>query len=134
MRHAIVDAGPLDANGSIRTYLVSGIRAAEVLPDGFDRPLDVAERIAAARSETVVGFVVPQRSRWAVDVHAERVEVVREDEDDVELQAHLLPPLAERVGQILVLAGPAAYVTEPAGLRDCGADEARRLLAHHALR
>jgi predicted DNA-binding transcriptional regulator YafY len=128
-----VDAGPLDADGAIRTYLVSGIHEAEVLDETFQRPADAASRIAAARSETPVDLVVPQRSRWAVDLMAERVEVLAEDEDDVALRAWLLPPLVDRVGQVLVLAGPDAYVTAPADLQDAGSDLARRLLAHHGL-
>lgn len=128
-----VDAGPLDDDGAIRTYLVSGIHEVEVLDEMFHFPPDVAARIATARRETQVDLVVPQRSRWAVDLMAERVEVLAEDEDDAAVRAWLLPPLVDRVGQLLVLAGPDAYVTEPVDLQDAGRDLARRLLAHHGL-
>jgi len=37
-----------------------------------------------------------------------------------------------RVGLVLLVAGPDAFVTEPADLRDAGRNLARELLAHHA--
>jgi hypothetical protein len=79
-----------------------------------------------------VTFVVPQGARWAVERHAEPAEVVQEDEEGVKLRANVLPPVQRRVGLVLLVAGPDAFVTEPADLRDAGCDLARELLAHHA--
>lgn len=128
-----VDAGVVGGGDEARTYLVSGIVSLDVLDETFDRPIDVQDRIAAIRQETAVEFVVSQRSRWAVDVLSETVEVLDEDENDVHLRASLLKPLRDRVGQILVLAGPGAMVVKPDELEDAGREEARRLLSHHGL-
>jgi proteasome accessory factor C len=76
--------------------------------------------------------VVPRELFWAVERFAERVSVSRADED-LEVVADVLPPLADRVGLVLVVAGPDAFVVEPADLADAGAQTARRLLAHHRL-
>lgn len=126
-----VDAGPPDAEGRLRTYLVSGVTAAQVLDDTFVPPDDVDDLVAANRAITAVELVVPQDRRWAVDRFAERVEVLQEDESDVKLRAHLLPPVAQRLGLVLVTAGPDAYVMEPPDLADAGRDLAADLLAHH---
>jgi hypothetical protein len=67
------------------------------------------------------------RSR-IVERHAESAEVLDEDEESVKL----LPPVQRRAGLVLLIAGPDAFVTEPADLRDAGRDLARELLAHHA--
>jgi proteasome accessory factor C len=127
-----VDAGPLDEHGALRTFLVSGIRSWQVLDETFEPPVDVAARIAAARTTTPVRLVVPRELFWAVERFAERVSVSRADED-LEVVADVLPPLADRVGLVLVVAGPDAFVVEPADLADAGAQTARRLLAHHRL-
>jgi proteasome accessory factor C len=127
-----VDAGPLDADGSPRTFLVSGIRAVQVLDETFVPPLDVAARVAASRTTTPVRLVVPRDLAWAVDRFAESVTVTRADED-LEVVADMLPPVAERVGLLLTVAGPDAFVVAPEGLADAGARTARRLLEHHGL-
>ncbi|MEZ5114633.1 MAG: WYL domain-containing protein [Candidatus Nanopelagicales bacterium] len=128
-----LDAGPLDEEGSPRTYLVSLIRGYEVLDDDFDLPEDVDARIAEHRRETEVHLVVPHDRRWAVDMLAERVTVVDSDRDDLELRARLLPPVRDRVGLLQLLAGPDAIWLEPADLTDAGPDLAEALLTHHGL-
>jgi hypothetical protein len=52
-----------------------------------------------------------------VERHAESAEVLQEDEESVKLRANVLPPVQRRVGLVLLIAGPDAFVTEPAGLR-----------------
>ena len=79
-----------------------------------------------------VTVVVPQGARWVVERHAESAEVLQEDEESVKLRDNLLPPVQRRVGLVLLVAGPDAFRTEPADLRDAGRDLARELLAHHA--
>lgn len=128
-----VDAGPLDAEGDIRTFLVSGIRSTEPLDETFTRPDDVDERIERSRRLTAVRMVVPRDTAWVVTRFAERSTVVRSD-DDLEVEAHVLPPVADRVGLMMTIAGPAAFVVAPDSLADAGARTAERLLAHHGLR
>jgi predicted DNA-binding transcriptional regulator YafY len=123
-----LDAGPVDEQGRIRTYLVSGIRSLEVLESSFQRPAEVDTLIDANRIRTWVQLVVPQSGRWAVDRFAEQVEVLDDDEESVSLRAAFLPPVDQRVGLILITAGPDAFVMEPAVLVDAGRELARRLL------
>ncbi len=127
-----VDAGPPDEAGQIRTFLVSGIRELTTLDERFERPSDVAERIARSRTLTPVRLVVPRDRSWVVERFAERVRVSRAD-DDLEVVADLLPPVADRLGLIMTIAGPDAFVVEPRDLENAGALLARRLLAHHGL-
>jgi predicted DNA-binding transcriptional regulator YafY len=127
-----VDAGPLDDAGDIRTFLVRGIRDAETLDDTFERPDDVETRIEASRRLTEVRLVVPRDQAWVVSRFAERSTVARAD-DDLEVVAHVLPPVAERVGLMMTIAGPDAFVVAPAHLQVAAADTARRLLAQHGL-
>lgn len=115
----------------VRTYLVSGIRELKVLDETFERPADVLERIEANRQLHVVDVVVPQDSRWAVELYAESAELIAEDEDSVKLRAHLLQPVEQRLGLLLIAAGPNAFVVEPAELSEAGRNLARTLLEHH---
>ena len=127
-----VDAGPVDDAGDIRTFLVSGIRSRQVLDETFERPADVDSLIARSRTVTAVRLVVPRDLAWVVDRFSERVGVVRADED-LELVAEVLPPVRDRVGLMLTVAGPDAFVVEPESLQDAGVQTATRLLAHHGL-
>jgi len=50
----------------------------------------------------------------------------------VQLQADLLPPVASRLGLLLLCCGPDAFVMAPPALRDSAETTARQLLDHHA--
>jgi hypothetical protein len=113
------------------TFLLSGIRAAEVLDEPYERPADVDQRIARNRRVQAVDIAVPQDARWVVERFAESVEVVNESEGEVRLRAHLLEPIQERLALLHIVAGPSAFVYTPTHLRDAGAGLARRLLEHH---
>ncbi|PWN01426.1 hypothetical protein DJ010_17875 [Nocardioides silvaticus] len=128
-----VDAGPPDSAGRLRTYLLSGIREVESLEQPFELPDDLPAMLDAQRATTTVRMVVPHGSRWAADMYAETVTVLRADEDDAELELELLPPLADRVGMLLLAAGSGAFVLEPADLADAGAVLAEELLMHHSV-
>jgi predicted DNA-binding transcriptional regulator YafY len=128
-----VDAGPLDSTGAIRTFLVSGIADLEVLDQTFQRPDDVAQRIEESRRTTPVRVVVPREASWVVERFAERVTIARGDDEALEVVADVLPPVRERVGLMATLAGPAAFVVEPAELTAAAAETAQALLAHHGL-
>jgi proteasome accessory factor C len=104
----------------------------QVLDATFEPPPDVQQRIQAARATLPVRLVVPRERAWVVDRFAESVRVTQAD-DDLELVADVLPPVVERVGLMLTLAGPQAFVVEPADLHDAGARTARLLLDHHSL-
>ena len=130
-----VDAGPPDARAAVRTYLVSGIADLEVGDPGqelFEPPADLDAVLAGNRAAQAVRLVVPQAARWAVERFAESTRVTDDDEGDVALTAELLPPVAERLGLILLCCGPDAFVVEPEDLADAGARTARLLLDHHA--
>lgn len=127
-----VDAGPADEHGRLRTYLLSNIREVTVLDREFTVPDDLAGLLAAQRATTTVRVLLPQEARWAADFYAEHVTLVQDDEESVVVDLDLLPPLERRVGRLLLAAGPAAFVVEPAALADAGAVLAEELLVHHA--
>ncbi len=127
-----VDAGPADARAAVRTYLVSGITALQVGDDAFDPPAGLDALLAGNREARTVQLVVPQAARWAVERFAESTRVTDDDESDVALTAELLPPVAERLGLLLLCCGPDAFVVGPEDLTDAGVQAARRLLDHHA--
>ncbi|KAA1418849.1 WYL domain-containing protein [Nocardioides humilatus] len=129
-----VDAGPPDSAGRLRTFLLSGIREVESLEQDFELPADLPAMLEAQRATTPVRVVLPHGSRWAADMYAETVTVLSADEDDVALELELLPPLADRVGMLLLAAGSGAFVTEPAELASAGAVLAEELLVHHGTR
>jgi proteasome accessory factor C len=127
-----VDAGPPDDQGRLRTYLLSNIRSFEVLDEVFSPPDDLPQRLEAQRSTSTVRMQVPHAARWAADVYAEQVHVVDDDDElTVTLDLDLLPPLEQRVGLLMLTAGPDARVIDPARLVACGPKIAAELLAHH---
>ncbi|MGH8968784.1 MAG: helix-turn-helix transcriptional regulator [Actinomycetes bacterium] len=126
-----LDAGPVDADGRSRSFLVSGIRSSEALAETFERPDDVDQVIAANRAATWVELVVPQTGRWAVERFAESVEVLADDEESVSLRAAFLPPVEHRLGLMLISCGPDAFVMDPLSMADAGAAVARQLLEQH---
>jgi predicted DNA-binding transcriptional regulator YafY len=128
-----VDAGPADDVAAVRTYLVSGIVAHEVLDETFEPPEDVDTLLAGNRAAQAVELVVPQGSRWAVERFAESTSVSADDESDVALRAELLPPVEQRLGLLLLCCGPEAFVTSPAALTGAGEATASALLAHHEI-
>lgn len=126
-----VDAGPADEVAAVRTYLVSGIVDHEVLDATFAPPDDLDARLAGNRAAERVELVVPQSARWAVERFAESVTVLADDEESVSLQADLLPPVAPRLGLLLLCCGPEAFVMAPTALVEAGETTARLLLEHH---
>ena len=126
-----VDAGPPDEHGRIRTYLVVHIRSLEVLDETFERPADVDALLTAQRTTQRVRVQIPHSARWAADFHAEQVRAVEEDETDVVLDLDLLPPVDDRLGLLLLAAGPDSSVLDPSELVAAGPALARLLLAHH---
>jgi proteasome accessory factor C len=126
-----VDAAVVNRDGVIATFLTSGILTLEVLRERFRRPPDIDQRIARHRRAAAVELVVPYDARWVVELHAESVDVLDDDEDRLRIRARLIPPVGPRLGLVLLAAGPHAYVTDPVNLRGAGRDLARALLSHH---
>lgn len=126
-----LDAGPPDADGAIRTFLLTGIQHLEVLDETFEPPTDVAGVVRRQRVMTDVDITVPHELRWAVDKYAERKVALDETETTVTWRASFLPPVAERVGLVLLVAAGRASVISPPELASAGRDLARRLLRHH---
>jgi proteasome accessory factor C len=128
-----VDAGPVADNGSLRTYLLSNIREAELLDETFERPADLAALLASQRATTTVRVCLPQEGRWAADMYAEKVTFVQDDPESVVVDVELLPPLERRVAMLVLAAGPEAFVVEPEELdREVGL-LAEELMVHHAV-
>ncbi len=115
----------------VGTFLLSGIRHTEIVDETFERPADVDRQIEADRRGIDVDIVVPQDAQWVVDRFAESSAVLAEDEESVKLRAHILPPADRRVGVMLLVAGPCAFVTAPHDLVDAGSGLAADLLDHH---
>lgn len=127
-----IDAGVVGKEGVVGTFLVAGVRSFDVLADTFEPPPDLAARIDRARRPRSVELVVPHAATWAVEMHAESAEVLEEDEDEIRPRALLLPPVAARLGLLLLAAGPAASVLAPPAAADAGRAMARDLLRHHS--
>ncbi|MGQ0466152.1 MAG: WYL domain-containing protein [Sporichthyaceae bacterium] len=125
-----VDAGPVGPEGNLRTYLLSNVRSAELLDDGFEPPPGETALLARQRRTTTVRMTIAQDARWAASQLAERVVVVAEDEEQATLDLAFLPPVGERVGLIMLASGPSTIVTgEPltAAMLFVG-----QLLRHHS--
>jgi predicted DNA-binding transcriptional regulator YafY len=128
-----VDAGPIDENGRMRTYLLSNIRDVELLDSTFELPDELPARLAAQRERSTVDVVLPHSGRWAADMYADDVAVLQADEEVVKVRLGLLPPLEQRVGMLLLAAGPEAFVVDPPELDRAGATLAEELLTHHSV-
>ena len=100
-----VDAGPLDERGTMRTFLLSNIRAAELRTRPSSCPTTSTRRLAEQRATDAVRVEIPQSARWAADMYAEQVTVIDDRETTVELDLELLPPLEHRLGLLMLAAG-----------------------------
>ncbi|MFT4008744.1 MAG: WYL domain-containing protein [Nocardioidaceae bacterium] len=125
-----VDAG-VPGSEELRTYLVSHVREVELLDETFEPPVDLDQRLAAQRATHPVTVCLPHSARWAADMYAESVTATDEDGDSVTLELELLPPLARRVGLLLLASGPEGFVVSPRELADADHMLAAELLEHH---
>ncbi len=126
-----LDAGTPEEPSTVRTYLATGMQEVDVLDNAFAPPADVDAAVAANRATYPVDLVLPHASKWVVDRFAESVTVLSEDEESVKVRAFLLGPVEQRLGLMLVIAGPEAFVVSPDSLVDAGVALARELLEHH---
>ncbi|HYI59790.1 MAG TPA: WYL domain-containing protein [Microlunatus sp.] len=126
-----LDAAPGDERSALRTYLLSNVRALEVLSETFEMPADLTELIRKHRREQIVIMEMPPAARWAVDKYSERVELVQDGPEVARLRVVLLQPYRLRAGLMLVAGGAAARVVEPVELRGAGAEVARAMLQRY---
>lgn len=126
-----VDAGAVEADLGLRTFLVHNIRELHVTEETFERPVDVDEQLQAQRITERVRLVLPHAARWAADMYAESVTVVEDDETTQTLDLELLPPAERRVGLMLLAAGEESRVIHPRGMMVAALETAATLLAHH---
>lgn len=127
-----LDAGPLDDNGRPRTYLLPRIRDYRVLHEHFAVPANLDEALAANRRLTPVSGYSPHSGLWAIRRFSEITELQESDSEGATFTAWLLPPVPDRAGLMLLLAGRDAYLDDPAldAQRDIRATE---LAEHHGL-
>lgn len=116
----------------VRTFIIDRIRDVALTQDSFEVPRGTTARLVEHRRPTTVDLVVPLGYQWAVDRYAESSTVVEQDEGDVSISAQFLPPVAERVGLVLITA-PNAFVIRPDELKEAGRQMADVLLDHHGL-
>lgn len=126
-----VDAGPPDEQGRLRSFLVANIRKFEVLDETFSPPGDLERLLEEQRATTRVRVRIPHAARWAADFYAEQVTIVADDELTATLDLELLPPVPQRIGLLLLIAGQEARVLDPTALVAAGPELAAELLAHH---
>lgn len=126
-----VDAGPLQADGDLRTYLLSNIRNVVLLDRTFEMTDELRPVLDTLRETTTVRVGLPQSARWAADFYAEKVTHVDDDEEMAILELELLPPLTQRVGMLLLAADNNAIVVSPSELDQAGVVLAEELLTHH---
>ncbi|WP_110208678.1 helix-turn-helix transcriptional regulator [Nocardioides daejeonensis] len=126
-----VDAGPVAADGGLRTYLLGNVRSAEVLEERFEPPPGVADLLTEQRALAEVRVQLPHEARWAADMYAESVRVADEDESTFTADLLLLEPVAWRVGLLALVGGEETRVLSPVDLISAGPELARELLAHH---
>lgn len=127
-----VDAGPVQPDGSIRTFLVNRIRAIEVLEETFVRPDEVEELIAATRRVTTVTGHLPVNRLWVLGKWAEQYRITGQDAARVTFEADLLPPVGWRAGLMMIAAGSQAHLDQATHDEEARA-LARELWAHHRL-
>jgi predicted DNA-binding transcriptional regulator YafY len=126
-----VDAGPVHADGGLRTYLLSHVRDVRVLDETFEPPARLDRLLAEQRATTTVRLRLPQEARYVVDMYAEQVAVVDEDEDTFTADLELLAPVGRRVGLMLLAGGPWSALISPGSLNAEAAGLLSELLAHH---
>jgi proteasome accessory factor C len=127
-----LDAGPVQDNDRIRSYLVTRIREHEMLEEVFDRPADSGSLIAANRATITVTGYMPHAGAWALRKWTESYAKGAADEHGFVFTAQMLPPVAERAALILILGGPDAYLDDEGQVAEAKA-LARELAAHHGL-
>lgn len=126
-----VDAGPPDAEGRLRTFLLANVRELTVLDESFEPPSDLDAKLAQQRATETVRVQIPHAALWAADFFAEDVRWVADDTDSATRDLDLLPPVAQRLGLLLLAAGDETRVLDPAAYVSAGTDLARELLTHH---
>ena len=124
-----VDAGPVEYNGTLRTFLLSNIRSVEVLDETFEEPVGAARLLAKQRETRKVRVDLAQDARWAVSLYAERHRVVEEDAERFDAELELLEPVTQRLALLMLASGPRSRV--PAEYVGGASGVINDLIAHH---
>lgn len=127
-----VDAGPVEYNGTLRTFLLSNIRSVEVLNETFEEPAGVARLLEKQRETKKVRVDLAQDARWAVSLYAERHHVVEEDPDRFDAELELLEPVTQRLALLMLASGSRSRV--PAEYVGGASAVINDLIAHHDTR
>jgi proteasome accessory factor C len=125
-----VDAGPVEYDGRLRTFLLSNIRDLEVLDETFEKPAGAARMLERQRETVRVRIDLAQDARWAVDMYAERSKVLHEDADEFSAVLELLEPVTQRVALLMLASGPCTRV--PPHLVGGASMVINNLIAHHS--
>jgi hypothetical protein len=127
-----LDAGPLDADGAPRTFLLANITSeVEVLSEHFAVPDGIERIIAANRAQLRVEVSLPQRVAWSVESQADASTPLRADEETVTDLVELSPPYPARLALILAPAMGEGMLMSHRELAPQINEHAARLLAHH---
>jgi hypothetical protein len=126
-----VDAGPPDAAGRLRTYLLPNVREYAVRDEDFTPPEALEPILEQQRATQTVRMQIPHAALWAADFFSEQVSIVDDDATSATLDLELLAPVEQRVGLLLLAAGEESRVLKPSGLIAAGPMLASELLAHH---
>lgn len=127
-----LDAGPLDDQGRPRTYLLSRVRDYRTLESHFADPAGLAQALAANRRLVAVTGYAVHSGLWAIRAYAERCEYGAADAEGTVFTAWLLPPVPDRAGLMMLLAGADSYLDD-ADLDSQRLSWAADLAAHHGL-
>lgn len=124
-----VDAGPVEYDGRLRTFLLSNIRELEVLDETFEEPAGAESLLRKQRETSKVRIDLAQDARWAVDMYAERHEVLHEDAEEFSAELELLEPVTQRVALLMLASGPSTRVAPH--LVGGASTVINNLIAHH---
>ncbi|HZT66784.1 MAG TPA: WYL domain-containing protein [Acidimicrobiales bacterium] len=117
--------------GGVRHFRVDRIGAARPTGHRFDRPehVEPGEVFEPGPDTPVAVLLLPESSRWVIESYPV---VSVDDEPDGRLRVSLAVGGEAWLARLLLRAGPGSEVLEPAELRRCGAEAARRMLARYA--
>ncbi len=122
-----LDAGPVQRDRHIRTFLVSNIRGLEVLDESFDLPSNAAALREENRRRSDAILRLPPRSDWVVERFAEDSQLLEDDDGWKTIRVWVVEPVHTRIGLMVLIAGLGAAVVGPAYRWDADAELGRRL-------
>jgi len=140
-----LDAGPVAADGHIRTFLVRNISNPQLLEEPFEEPPDKAKLINTNRRTLTFRIVIPDGAHPSYEVLAAEVKEAPNRKaagEGDELLVTLQPPFEDRLAMLTFRSGPATVLVEDIALMNrsdfaeyttATARKAHGLLVHHGL-